>query len=476
MKIAACLAILRARPNLINSLSDAEVLMLSVLEEFWIRPEQQIPAHHWRTCGFDGGRGFGKSRVIAREINRRVMAGEERLIQLIAPNDDRVLKAQVEPLIETANPWERPVWKNGVLEWPNGICAYGFTPLAPGRPRGGNASLLWASELVDWKASTALEVFNNASTATRIGRAQIFWDSTSKGRNEVIEARRAEHAANPRANPIIGGTTFQNPIFSRQYLRSERMKYSGVRLREELHGEHFEEAAGALWKQEWIDRSRVEAPPDLEQEMIGVDPANSVTETSDATGLSRGGRSRDGHVYLLEDRSEKLAPEEWGDVALGWCARGGFITIERNNLGDAAVSVLRSRATANGRELRIEVIGAHDPWPPFRAGTVYVREQWSRESKGTRAEGPATETEQGRVHVVGELPDLENEMVTYVPGQRRSPNRLDAAVFVVSELRGLAQNSRKDPDADMAAAAAANAQLRGHVGSLGLGQRERLGL
>lgn len=475
MKLTACLAALRARPDLFDDLSDAEALVLATIEDFWIREEQQIPTHHWRTCGAGAARGFGKSWIIAREINRRVMAGEESHILLMAPTDDRVLKAQIEPLIETADPWARPVWtaSDSTLTWPNGVKAYAFTSQEPERPRGENASLAWCTELLDWKESTAVSAFNNISTATRRGRAQIFWDSTSKGVCEVIEQRYLEHDADPVANPIILGTTFQNPLFSPQYLRSERGKYSGVRLDEEMYGKRVGRAAGALWKPDWIKRTRVELAPPLEMYMVGVDPANSVTDTSDLTGLSFGGRARDGHVYLLEDGSDKLPAEGWGDKALGWIPDGGFLTIERNNLGDAAVAVIRSRADKRG--LRVQTLGREEPWPPFRHGWVYVREQWSRDSKGTRAEGPATETEQGRVHLVGEHPDLEKEMVTYVPGQRRSPNRLDAAVFVVTELRGLTREVKGDAAGDMAAAALLNSQLRGST-SAGAGRAQRLGL
>jgi len=38
------------------------------------------------------------------------------------------------------------------------------------------------------------------------------------------------------------------------------------------------------------------------------------------------------------------------------------------------------------------------------------------------------------VHHVGHFPELETEMTTWVPGARWSPNRLDALVWVLTEL------------------------------------------
>ena len=43
--------------------------------------------------------------------------------------------------------------------------------------------------------------------------------------------------------------------------------------------------------------------------------------------------------------------------------------------------------------------------------------------------------EQGRIHLVGEFPFLEEELCTWIPGvSRESPNRLDAMVWAITEL------------------------------------------
>jgi hypothetical protein len=53
-----------------------------------------------------------------------------------------------------------------------------------------------------------------------------------------------------------------------------------------------------------------------------------------------------------------------------------------------------------------------------------------------RAEPIVAAYEHGTVHHVGEFPQLENEMVMWIPGESRfSPNRLDALVWAITELK-----------------------------------------
>jgi phage terminase large subunit-like protein len=423
----------------LDSLSPEELIVLLSMWELWARPEQRIPTHGWSTCGYDGARGFGKTAVICAEINRRVEAGEETLIGLMAPTEERTREVQIDGLIAAAPPWFVPEQVEGGLRWPNGVKAEAFTSATSGGARGGNYSLAWFTEIVDYKAHTREEAFRNLATATRKGRAQIFWDSTSKGRNEVLEQLRAAHARDPRMHPIIGGTMFQNLTLDDAYLRREWWSYAGVRREEEILGRHFSQAEGALWEQAWIDATRVDVAPTIEVEHVGIDPAfTTSSDYADETGLSRCGRASDGHVYVLEDRSGRYKPDRWGDIALDWMPRGGRCTIETNQGGDMNVYVLRSRAETRG--LRVREIGRENDWPEPEDRVVFVRRQFSRESKGTRADGPSVEWQARRCHIVGELPDLEREMTTYVPGSGKSPNRLDAVVFAVTELRELNRN------------------------------------
>ena len=164
--------------------------------DLWLRPEQRVPRHHWRTYGLDGGRGWGKSWSLGIEVNRRAQRGIDPLILLAAPTELRIQQVQIKAILETAPPWFTPVpltSRDGVgLVWPNGVRAEGRTPERPEQPRGDNASLSWLTEIVAWKQTTRAEFFNNITTATRVGQKQVIWDSTSKGRNEILTQLRSQ--------------------------------------------------------------------------------------------------------------------------------------------------------------------------------------------------------------------------------------------------------------------------------------------
>ncbi len=452
------IAALRRDPEFWRKLEPAAKVMLAARFRYFARPEQIIPRHAWRTFGLDGARGLGKTTCVASEINASVEAGLESCIGLMAPSELRVHEVQIAALVATAPPWFVPEVRKQQLVWPNGVAAMIFTPGAPDAPRGGNFSTAWATEIVAWPQSTAVDAWNNLTTATRAGRKRVLWDSTNKGRNAVLESLRAANQRDPRENIIVGGTIFDAMHYDPVYLRAEWNKYTGVRRDEELLGRHFAQAAGALWSQTTIDRLRVAVAPALVLEHVGIDPGFGVGEKNDMTGLHRAGLGVDGHVYLLEDRTGHHEPEAWGRIAIDWMPRGGRSTLETNQGGNLNVGPMRSAAKDRG--LRVVTIGREDDWPPADEGVVFVREVHSRENKGTRADGPAAETEAGRVHVVGELPDLELEMTTYEPGgTRKSPNRLDVAVFCITELAALNAGSADDPAGDMRAWASALKQL-----------------
>ena len=61
--------------------------------------------------------------------------------------------------------------------------------------------------------------------------------------------------------------------------------------------------------------------------------------------------------------------------------------------------------------------------------------------KALRAEPVSALAEQRRLHHVGSLAELEDQLCSYVPGIGASPDRMDALVWAVFELRGLSQAS-----------------------------------
>jgi len=413
------------------------------------------------------------SFAIAAEVNRRVQAGECRSPALIAPNEKRVQEVQSAFLIALSPPWFKGEPHGDGVRWPNGVTTETFTPLAPGRSRSGNFDACWATEIVDWQETSRWDAFQNILTATRIGQGLLLWDTTSKGRNPIIQYLLACNDQNPAANVIRRGCMFDNPLLSDSYFRREALLYTkgSRRYREEVMGEVFTESAGALWQQAWIDDHRISiTPTNMDVVIVAIDPSLSDGPDADEAGVCVAGRFGDGHIAVLRDLSGRQAPEKWAKAAVDRCRHDASgIVYERNHAGDTPRDLIKVHAEHVG--LRVEVLtNDQQPFPRRTPGVIYVRSVTSRESKENRAEAPAALSSHGRIHHVGVLDGLETELLSWEPGSK-SPNRLDAYVWAVSELAGLRLNARHtDPAADVAGAGDMQKQLqdalrgRGRIG------------
>jgi phage terminase large subunit-like protein len=65
---------------------------------------------------------------------------------------------------------------------------------------------------------------------------------------------------------------------------------------------------------------------------------------------------------------------------------------------------------------------------------VKVLEVHSKYGKALRAEPVVLAYEQGRIHHVGYLADLESQMTFWIPGEGKSPDRVDALVHALTAL------------------------------------------
>jgi predicted phage terminase large subunit-like protein len=139
----------------------------------------------------------------------------------------------------------------------------------------------------------------------------------------------------------------------------------------------------------------------------------SVGENSDETGIVVAGLGYDDHGYILEDLSGKYSPTEWATKAIAAYKRhcADSITAEINQ-GGAMV------------ETAIRAVDANVP---------YRRVHASR-GKITRAEPVSALYEQRRVHHAGSFPELEDQLCSFEPGSTKSPDRLDALVWAITDL------------------------------------------
>lgn len=190
-------------------------------------------------------------------------------------------------------------------------------------------------------------------------------------------------------------------------------------LQEQQH--EVEEREGALWTRDEINITRVDASalpmdetgiPAFVRVVVGVDPSGG----SDDIGIIVGGLGYDGDCYILADRTQagRLGPEVWGYETVRAYEEYScdHVVAEANYGGDMVSSN----------------IGVHSKNIPVKLVTA-------TRGKAVRAEPVKSLYAKERVHHVGNFPELETEMTSWVPGEtRQSPNRLDALVWVVTEL------------------------------------------
>lgn len=181
------------------------------------------------------------------------------------------------------------------------------------------------------------------------------------------------------------------------------------------------EDENALWSTEIIEASKVNGGdlPAMVRMVIGVDPsgANDDPDTNnDDIGIVVVGLGVDGLAYLLEDVTVKAGPATWAKVVASAYERNeADRVVAEVNYGGAMVE--HTIKTAN---------------PSISCKLVHA----SR-SKMLRAEPVSALHETGKIKMVGDFIDLEDELLnctTVGYTGARSPNRLDAFVFAVTEL------------------------------------------
>ena len=231
----------------------------------------------------------------------------------------------------------------------------------------------------------------------------------------VTETRWSEDLNRNRA-VIVGGS----PTWEGQDLEKcqEQVDTFGLTTFIEECQHEVHEREGALWTKDGINATRVQELPDLKRVVVGVDPSGG----GDAIGVIGAGIGTDGHLYVWRDRTQagKLGPLNWGRAAVSLYddEHGDRIVAEKNFGGDMVASNIKVAARDDDGSER------HVPVAMVNASR----------GKAVRAEPVASLWEDGVAHIVGSLPELEAEMTGWVPGDKNSPNRLDAMVWAATDL------------------------------------------
>ncbi len=355
------------------------------------------------------GRGFGKTRTLCEWAHRRAMdrpGSRGAMVAATAADVRDVLVEGESGLLAITPPWERPAYEPSKrrVTWPNGSQATLFSADVPERLRGPQYHWAVADELAVWRYEEAWDMLQ---LGVRLGDDPRIVVGTTPRPTPTVRA-----LLNDPETVVTRGSTYANAAnLAPRFLARIRAQYEGTRLgRQEIEGELLEDTPGALWSLALIESTRAREAPELYRVVVGVDP--SATSPGDEAGIIVAGLASNGHAYVLGDASLQGSPNEWGSAAVKAYHQyeADRLVAEVNNGGEMV-------------ELTIRTVDDRVSYKPVYASR----------GKRTRAEPVSALYEQGKVHHVGALAQLEDEMCHWVPGDP-SPNRMDALVWTLTEL------------------------------------------
>ncbi len=365
------------------------------------------------------GRGWGKTRTGAQDLALYALRNPNVICAVVAPThgDLRRTCFDGESGLLSVIPEEcfrqdgsgYSSYRGEEIHLHNGSKIIGYAAINPERLRGAQFHRAWCDELAAWRYS---EAFDQLMFGLRLGdKPQCVITTTPKpiplikslvDRNDVIVTR---------------GNTFENEDnLAATALSMFKERYEGTTLgRQELYAEILEDFEGALWSNSMIEETRLSEDTDreLKKIVVAIDPAVTSNANSDETGIIVVGSDHMNQFYVLDDYSGIYSPDKWARLAVNayYDYSADLVVAETNNGGDLVERVIRSV----------------DPNIPYRS----VR---ATRGKMTRAEPISALYEQKRVHHIGYLPELEQQMISYTGETNTSPDRLDALVWGLTEL------------------------------------------
>jgi len=406
------------RSKLLTSMSERECEQLYYDWSLWARSDQRPPEGDWIFWLILAGRGAGKTRAGAEAV--REWSRGFALVNLMGPTHDDVRDVMVEGesgLLSVCPPDERPSFSRSAqrLDWPNGAVSLLFSAEEPDRLRGKQHMKLWIDELAAWRLPDA---FDQAVFGLRLGEKPQAVITTTPRPIKIIK-----QLVDDKDTIVTRASTFDNANFLADgFIKRIAARFEGRSIgRQELFAEIIDEAPGALWTRELLEKQRLPASAEYEYSVIviGVDPPAKSGSRADECGIVVVGKRLNGHIHVLADlTSQGETPGQWG-------ARVG--AAYRRFKANRVVAEIN-----NGGEMVVEVLRQAEPNLPVRKVTA-------TRGKFVRAEPVAAAYERGFVHHLGVFNALEDQLCTLTPDfdsrvAGYSPDRADALVWAVSDL------------------------------------------
>ena len=365
------------------------------------------------------GRGWGKTRTGAMDTIMYALRNPEVQVAVVTPTFGdirRVAFGGVSGIIKNLPP-ECLMSGRGrgynasasEITLYNGSKIMGFSATEPDRLRGPQFHRAWCDELAAWFYP---ETFDQLMFGLRLGQNPQCVITTTPKPSPIIRGLMKR-----KGIVITRGSTFENEAnLAPAALEQLREKYDNTRLgRQELYAELLDDSEGALWNYKNLDETRVtkEELPELNRIIVAIDPAVTNNEGSDETGIIVAGQGANGRYYVIDDVSGKMTPDGWGRLAVDmyYKYQADRIVAEVNNGGDLVERLIRT-------------IDNEVSYTPVNASR----------GKLVRAEPIAALYEQKKVSHLGMFTELEEQLCSFTVGSRKSPDRLDALVWALTEL------------------------------------------
>lgn len=407
------------------------------------RPAQQPPKGSWKWWVIMTGRRWGKTRTAAEWVHKRVdtmprSAGSTGgLLQRTSADLRDIMIEGPSGLLATAKPG-KPVKhepSKRQVTFHNGYIMKCYTAEEPDMLRGPTLSTGWADEFASLRAvagidnMTAFDNFQVALSAPVPGDRPRGVITTTPRRVKSVKKVLADAALLPKQYVVTNGTLMDNIAnLDPTTVHDLVSKYAGTALgAQELDGILTTDVEGAAFKSKHFNDTRIdyiEDCPSFGRTVIAADPSTG-DGTGDECGISVVAISASPiptafehkgltvirnvpHLYVLEDASIAGPPDVWArrisEKADEYNTR--IVVAEGNQGGEMVRTTIRSANPS----LRVKIVHA-------------------RVGKNARAEPVAALFAQGRAHIIGEQPEMEDQATTYVNGSKDSPDRSDAMVW-----------------------------------------------
>lgn len=409
--------------TVLTSLREEDLLEIAFDWQIWAREDQLPPLTDWITWLVLGGRGAGKTRTGAEWVrgmalglpgfSPRPMAR----IALVGETLEDVRSVMIEGesgLLAIHPKHERPRFEisKRLLTWPNGSIAQMFSGNRPDGLRGPQFDAAWCDELCKWRYP--LETWDMLQFGLRLGEQPRQIVTTTPRPIALLK----QLIASATTFTDRSKTSANKAFLASGFVERISEQYGGTRLgRQELDAEILDDRIDALWQRSSLEQMRRAEPPELTRIVVAVDPPVTSHAKSDACGIIVAGLCEQGRGYVLSDETlPKASPLKWARAAVNAFHRfeADRIVAEVNQGGEMVETVIRQVDNS-----------------------VAITSVRATRGKFIRAEPVAALYEQGRVHHVGFLPLLEDELCDFGPGgltSGNSPDRLDALVWALTDL------------------------------------------